>query len=139
MWLRLRGEDVNGIPFGGNPLMGIPGTALIPSTHLDEALDAVSTPNDTSIAGFHSDEAGNGSFFIELDFPIINGAYPFQNFEGFDAADERFKVEQPSIPPVAIAMSGVPFTMRVASHCIDGLGHGLLPGPHEGWFDWKME
>ncbi|MEM7533111.1 MAG: hypothetical protein AAF639_13100 [Chloroflexota bacterium] len=139
MWLRLLGEDVNGVSFGGNPLMGIPGTPLVPSTHLDEELDAVSTPNYNGIHGFHSDDGGNGAILIELDFPIINGAYPFQNFEGFDATDERFKVEQPSIPPVAIAMTGAPFTLRLASHCVDGLGHGLLPGPHEGWFDWKME
>ncbi|MEM7132324.1 MAG: hypothetical protein AAF702_38835 [Chloroflexota bacterium] len=139
MWLRLLGEDVNGVKFGGNPLMGIPGTPLVPSDYLDEMLEAVSTPTDAGIHGFHSGEDGNGSLYLELDFPIINGAYPFQNFEGFDASDERFKLEQPSIPPVAIAMVGAPFTLRLASHCTDGMGHGLLPGPHEGWFDWKME
>ena len=139
MWLRLLGQDVNGTPFGGNPLMGIPGTPLVPSDYLDEMLDAISTPTDTGIHGFWSDEGGNGALTLELDFPIINGAYPFHKFEGFDATDERYKVEDPSIPPVAIAMSGAPFTLRLASHCTDGLGHGLLPGPHEGWFDWKME
>ena len=139
MWLRLLGQDVNGVAFGGNPLMGIPGTPLVPSDYLDEMLDAVSTPTDTGIHGFHSDEAGNGSLYLELDFPIVNGAYPFHKFEGFDAADERFKVDEPSIPPVAIAMTGAPFTLRLASHCVDAMGHGLLPGPHEGWFDWKME
>lgn len=136
MWLRLGGTDANGVTFGGNPLMPIPGTPLIPSSELGNALNAVSNPNDTGINGAHSDENGNASFFIELDFPIINGAYPFQKFPDFDPNDERFLAEEPSIPPVAIATIGAPFTLRVASHCVDGKGHGLLPGPHEGWFDW---
>jgi hypothetical protein len=137
-WLRLKGEDANGVAYGGNPLMGIPGTPLIPSSELGNALETFSEPDDTSINGFYTDENGNASFYIELDFPIINGAYPFQGFAGFDAADERFLLDEPSIPPVAIAMSGVPFTLRIASHCMDGKGHGLMPGPHEGWFDWTL-
>lgn len=139
MWVRLLGEDVNGVKFGGNPLMGIPGTPLVPSDQLGAMLDAVSTPTDTGIHGFHSDAEGNGSLYMALDFPIIGGAYPFHKFQGFDAADERLMLDEPSIPPVAIAMTGAPFTLRLASHCVDGKGHGLLPGPHEGWFDWKLE
>lgn len=138
-WLRLLGEDENGVTYGGNPLMGIPGTPLIPTSELGAALDAISTPNDNSISGFHTDENGDGSFYVELDYPIINGAYPYQNFAGFDASDERFLLDEPQNRPVAIAMSGAPFTLRVASHCTDGLAHGLLPGPHEGWFDWSPE
>ncbi|MEM7334833.1 MAG: hypothetical protein AAF490_22340 [Chloroflexota bacterium] len=139
-WLRLKGETPNGESFGGNPLMGIPGTPLLPSSELNNALDAVSTPNDSSINGFYTDEDGNATFSIELDFPIINGSYPFHKFEGFDASDGRFLLDAPSAQPVAIAGKGsAPFTIRIASHCVDGLGHGLLPGPHEGWFDWVME
>lgn len=140
IWLRLKGEDASGVGYGGSPFMGIPGTPLIPTSELGNALATFSEPNDTSINGFHTDENGDASFYIELDFPIINGAYPFQKFVDFDASDERFLVDEPSNRPVAIAGAGAaPFTLRVASHCTDGTGHGLLPGPHEGWFDWAME
>ena len=76
MWLRLGGTDANGVAYGGNPLMGIPGTPLIPSSDLGNALDTVSEPNDTSINGVHADENGNASFFIELDFPSCAISYP---------------------------------------------------------------
>ena len=88
--------------------------------------------------GFHSDEDGNGSITVDLDFPIVNGAYPFHRFEGFDPADERFPLDTPRAHPVAIVGQSGPFTLRVASHCVDGLGHGLVAGPHEGWFDWMV-
>ena len=91
--------------------------------------------NDLS-NGFWSDENGNALFVTELDFPMIGGAYPFQRFEGFDPTDERFTAEEPRVFPVAIVGSGAPFTLRIASHCTDGVGHGLAAGPHEGWFDW---
>lgn len=138
MWLRLRGEDASGKAYGGSPLTGIPGTPLIPTSELPNALNALTSPNAQGINGFHTDEDGNGSLTIDLDFPIVEGAYPFDRFEGFDAGDGRYPLESPSAHPVAIVGPGGPFTLRLASHCVDGLGHGLVPGPHEGWFDWKF-
>lgn len=147
MWVRLRGADANG-PFGGNPLVsipgkpdiGIPGTPLVPSSYLQTALDAVHAPIAEPIHGFKSNEQGKGSVTIDLDFPIIGGAYPFNRFDGFDAANPKLTLTNPRAIPVAIvgASTGAPFTLRLASHCVDGKSHGLLPGPHEGWFDWKM-
>ena len=34
--------------------------------------------------------------------------------------------------------SQAPATFPVASHCVDDLAHGLLPGPHENWFTWSL-
>jgi hypothetical protein len=138
MWLRLLGEDAAGNTYGGNPILGIPGTPLIPSFELDEALSFTGQGNaKVGLSnGFWSDENGNAIFITTLDFPIIGGAYPFQNFEGFDASDERFPLENPRAIPVAIITKGAPFTLRVASHCQSNVNYGLFPGPHEGWFDW---
>jgi len=138
LWLRLRGEDASGNAFGGSPLTGIPGTPLIPTSELSDALTVFASPSARAKNGFHTDEDGNGSITIDLDFPIVKGAYPFDKFEGFDAGDERYPLESPSAIPVAIVGPGGPFTLRLASHCVDGLSHGLVAGPHEGWFDWKF-
>ena len=41
--------------------------------------------------------------------------------------------------PVAITDGDqAPATLLVASHCVDDIGHGLLPGPHENWFTWSF-
>lgn len=148
MWVRLRGFDSNGDPFGGNPLvsipgnpdLGIPGTPLIPSSYLPKAIDAVHAPVTDPTHGFLADAAGNGSVKINLDYPVIGGAFPFQRTADFDPNDERYTLNDPRNIPVAIVgeRNGAPFTLRLASHCVDGRSHGLLPGPHEGWFDWKM-
>jgi hypothetical protein len=137
VWLRLRGEDSNGNTFGGSPLTGIPGTPLIPSSELGTALSQLPGTED-ELNGFYTDDEGTARFEIDLDFPIINGAYPFQKFTDFDPSDERYPIDDPQAIPMAIIGPNGPFTLRIASHCTDGLGHGLLPGPHEGWFDWSF-
>ena len=145
MWLRLKAQDAQGNDYSGNPLIGIPGTPLIPATELDEALTFTGKGNaKVGLSnGVWSDEKGNAIWTGTVDFPIIGGAYPFHKFEGFDPADERFtspfKDDAPRAVPVSIANSGAPFTIRVASHCESNLNFGLFPGPHEGWFDWVFE
>lgn len=148
MWVRLRGEDSTGNPFGGNPLIGlpgkpdigIPGNALVPSSYFPRALEAVHAPVTDPIHGFWSDADGNGNVTIELDYPIVGGALPFHRFEEFSPEDPKLTKTNPRAIPVAIvgASNRAPFTLRLASHCKDGKSHGLAPGPHEGWFDWKM-
>lgn len=140
MWLRLRGKTPAGVVYGGSPLTGKPGTPLIPTTMLAAATDALKSPISDPVHGFRTDANGNGTVTVSLDFPIVGGAYPFERFAGFDPADTRYPTETPSIPTTAIvgANAGAPFTLRLASHCTDGVSHGLLPGPHEGWFDWQM-
>lgn len=146
MWVRLRGTDAEGNNFGGNPLIGlpknpsigIPGNALVPSEYMPRALMAVHNPVPDPLHGFVSDENGNGTVTIDLDYPIIGGAVPFQRFPDFDASDDRLTLNEARAIPVSIVgeLSNAPFTLRLASHCVDSLSHGLAPGPHEGWFDW---
>lgn len=142
MWLRLLGTDAQGTMYSGNPLIGIPGTPLLPSTELDEAL-AFTGKGNAKVGlsnGFWSDENGNAIFSTTVDFPMIGGVYPFHKFENFDATDARFtspfKEDAPLAHPVAIASTNAPFTLRIASHCESNKNFGLFPGPHEGWFDW---
>lgn len=140
IWLRLGGMDSNGDPFGGNPLTGGKATALAPSSDLPSLLASTGPGNGNAQQpnGFYTDAAGNASFEITLDFPL-NGAYPFHKFEGFDPTDERLSAEDPRIHPVAIVGPNGPYTLRIVSHCTDGLGHGLKSGDREWWFDWKLE
>ena len=63
IWVRLRAQDSEGNPFGENPIIrvpgnldaGIPGNALVSSTYLSRALDAVHIPVSDPLHGFWSD------------------------------------------------------------------------------------
>ncbi len=71
--------------------------------------------------GFYTDQAGNGSFAITLDFLLTDdGVDPFDPFD-------------PSLSAVPFGRS--PFRIRLASHCDRGNGHGQVPSRHEVWFD----
>jgi len=139
-WLRLQGEDRSGEAFGGNPLTGGGATPLAPTTELGNLLMATGEGNgsDQLANGFYTDDSGNATFAIELDFPIRAGAYPFQRFATFDPSDARFPIDNPRIYPVAIVGAQGPFTIRLASHCVDSQGHGLVPGHRESWFQWTL-
>ena len=63
---------------------------------------------------------GNGGRTFTLDFPLIKGAYPFQDYN-------------PTLSPVPILHDTKPckdctHTLVIASHCGDGEMHGLVPG-----------
>lgn len=74
--------------------------------------------------GFWTNHRGNGSIYLKLDFPIVKGAYQFQEFGG-------------NLAPARV-IGNAPFSIRIASHCVDQVGHGLVPGKHEMWFDWSF-
>lgn len=153
VWLRLLGEDSEGNPYGGSPLTGIPVTPLVASDDLPAQL-AATLPNPGSDGlsnGFHTDDEGDGRLTLRVDYPITSGAFPFQRFPDFEQANGDIALTNPAnvarlggnpaaIRPVAITDgSQAPATILIASHCVDGLGHGLLPGPHENWFVWSLD
>ncbi len=109
IWLRLDGVS---------PLTGLPATPLVPQSGLDElALFTPPNPGQTyPLSGFSTDGRGNGEVTIMLDFLLSAGVYPFP---GEDV-------------PIALE----PFTIAIASHCVDHVGHGLVPGPHENTQQW---
>ena len=81
-------------------------------------------PGSTTVAnGFYTNRAGNATFRAHLDFPIINGSYPFSDVDGSAAVSIR---DNPSLV--------------VVSHCEDHVGHGLSDrsplNRAEGWFNW---
>lgn len=153
IWVRLLGTDSEGALYGGSPLTGIPVTPLAHSDELPDQL-AATLPNpgsDTLSNGFRTDSRGNGRLTLRVDFPITSGAYPFQRFTDWDGLNDNIALTNPdnlarlggqpaSIRPVAIVDgSQAPETLLIASHCVDDIGHGLLPGPHENWFTWTLD
>lgn len=153
VWLRLLGQDSEGNAYGGSPLTGIPVTPLAPSHELPDQL-AATLPNpgsDTLSNGFRTNGDGDGRLTIRVDFPITSGAYPFQRFPNWNNLKvdialtnpvnvERLGGQAAAIKPVAITGgSQAPATLLIASHCVDDVGHGLLPGPHENWFTWSVD
>jgi hypothetical protein len=140
VWLRLGGTDSNGDPFGGNPLTDGTATPLARSSDLPTLLASTGAGNgnDAQPNGFSTDDRGNATYRTVVDFPIVNGAYPFHRFPGWDATDDRLPAADPAIYPVAVAGPQGPYTLRIVSHCTDGIGHGLTSGPREWWFDWTI-
>ncbi|MDH5228781.1 MAG: hypothetical protein OEZ58_01665 [Gammaproteobacteria bacterium] len=141
-WVRLKGSyashdasgNVNFISFGGSPITNGGATPLAHSKHLAGLL-AITPPHAGSpdvANGAWSDAMGTANLKIKLDFSVINGAYPFH------------KLKNPTLGlfPVAIVNPDgetikAPFTIRIVSHCQDGLAHGLSPAKRETWFDWQ--
>ncbi|MEM9133627.1 MAG: hypothetical protein AAF962_02355 [Actinomycetota bacterium] len=153
VWLRLAGVDSSGDAYGGSPLVGIPVTPLVASDELPEQV-AITLPNpgsDDVPNGFRTNSRGRGRVVISVDFPISSGAYPFQRFPDFaDHADDvaltnqgnvdRLGGGKAAVRPVAITDgSQAPATFLIASHCVDDVAHGLLPGPHENWFTFAID
>ena len=153
VWLRLSGVDSAGNPYGGSPLTGLPVTPLTASGELPSQL-AATLPNagsDELANGFRTNHLGRGHLTLDVDFPMTSGAYPFQRFADFDqhqndvaltndANVARLGGQAASIKPVAIPDgSQAPATILIASHCVDDVAHGLIPGPHENWFVWSTD
>lgn len=112
-----------------NPLTGAKSTALAPTTDIG-ALLAVTPLNAGStdvINGFWTDDDGEGSLEVTLDFLLSDCVYPFDSYD-------------PSLPPAKMKLAGdmAGGTLRIVSHVTDHLGHGLSPGQHEVWFDWFL-
>jgi hypothetical protein len=144
VWMRMAGSSSGG-SIGPNPMNGGGATPLLPGTALDQALSQ-SPPNagtPTPANGFTTDKNGNAFFKIDLDFPVVGGAYPFHRAS--DSAIQALRDAGSTWPliniPAAIVNPadggiGGPFLLRVISHCTDGLGHGLSPAKREAWFQY---
>lgn len=150
VWLRMTGsgpgdETGGNGGFGPSPMTGGGATPLLPGYTLDTALSQtppfLGTPTPTN--GFTTDYDGNARFRIDLDFPVVGGAYPFQRAS--TAAVQDLRDAGSSLPLVRIPsvianpadpdISG-PFLLRVVSHCTDLLSHGLSPAVREAWFQY---
>lgn len=97
-----------------------------PATNLSFAAQSLGMIGDDGsgaagqVNGFLTDASGNGRFSVTLDFPLmLGGSYPFDELDA-------------SLTPVSFGKT--PFAIRVVSHAIDQVGHGLISGKHEMWF-----
>jgi hypothetical protein len=150
VWMRMAGSapgDETGANggVGPNPMNGGGATPLLPGTALDGALHysppfpGTSTPTN----GFTTDKKGNATFTIDLDFPVVGGAYPFQRASTAAVQALRdagstwplVRVPAPIVNPADPNIGG-PFLLRVISHCTDQQGHGLSPAVREAWFQY---
>lgn len=141
VWVRVKGKSADGSGFGGSPLTGGGATPLAPGSDLDTLIgispwNNAAGSNDFTVLtnGFRTDADGDGEFEIDIDFPVVRGAYPFNKatlstptgVAGFPVA-----IHNPAEPGTSSA-----FLFRVVSHCQDDSGHGLSPGKREAWFQY---
>lgn len=142
VWFWLKAKDQNGNTFGGNPLSGKSGAPFAPSTAYEELLNATGAGNGVTEGAnvFITDANGNATFSTVLDYPMFGGAYPFHKITTFDPSDPRLPIDNARIYPVALLTPSdaidMPFMIRLASHCTDGLSHGWAAGAREPWFDF---
>jgi hypothetical protein len=150
VWLRMAGNgpgDENGADgaFGPNPMNGGGSTPLVPGGALDGILWQSSPfpSTQTPANGFTTDSNGDATFRVDLDFPLIGGAYPFQRasdqaVRGLRNAGSTWPlVRKPS--PIANPADpdiSASFLLRIVSHCTDQQAHGLSPSQREAWFQY---
>jgi len=141
VWVRMKGS-AHGTGFGGSPITGGGATPLAHSSHLDQLVtDWVGAGSPTAGNSFSTNRKGNGEFIVDLDFPVVGGAYPFNRMSHPAHLLAQTKNPDANPDPTAIvnpadAGIGAGFLIRVISHCQDGLTHGLSPAKREAWFQY---
>ena len=141
VWVRMKGV-AHGDSFGGSPITNGGATPLSHTDGLAQLVaDWVGAGSPTQPNGFTTDAYGEADVKLDLDFPVVAGAYPFNRMNDTDLllAKTKNPVAQP-IPTAIVDPTdsgiGAPFLLRIVSHCQDDLGHGLSPGGREAWFQY---
>ena len=140
VWMRIKGGT--GFNDAGSPWTGGGATPLCSGTEFAD-LNANSPWNNAAGStaplcnSFSTDGAGNGTFTSSVNFPVVGGAYPFQQAGGASARpghDDHADVPTAIVDPRT--GNGGPFMIRVVSHCLDNANHGLSPSNREAWFQY---
>jgi hypothetical protein len=139
VWMRIKGGA--GFNDAGSPWTGGGATPLCSGTEFD-TLNANSPWNSTGSTAplcnsLFTDDAGDGSLSTTVNFPVVGGAYPFQQSGGASARpghDAHADVPTAIVDPRT--GTGGPFMIRVVSHCTDGANHGLSPATREAFFQY---
>jgi hypothetical protein len=157
VWMRIKGkdnlkvdpEDPNSeeIPHtgynpAGSPWTGGGATPLCSGTEFESLNDNSPWNNAAGSTAplcnsFSTDAGGDGKFKTSVNFPVVGGAYPFQQSGGASARpghDAHADVPTAIVDPRT--GNGGPFMIRVVSHCLDGANHGLSPAQREAWFQY---
>ena len=140
VWMRIKGGA--GFNDAGSPWTGGGATPLCSGTEFAD-LNANSPWNNAAGStaplcnSFMTDGGGDGTLKTSVNFPVVGGAYPFQQSGGASARPDH---DDHADVPTAIVDprtgNGGPFMIRVVSHCIDGANHGLSPYDREAWFQY---
>ena len=144
LWVRMKGQ-AHGTTFGGSPMTGGGATPLAHTDGLTQLVnDWVGPGSPDQPNGFRTDHKGKGKVKLDLDFPVVGGAYPFNRMthdthllaqtKNPDATPSPTAIVNPA--DTGIGPGGSPFMIRMVSHCQDDLGHGLSPATREPWFQW---
>jgi len=140
VWMRIKGGS--GFNSAGSPWTGGGATPLCSGTEFDD-LNANSPWNnpagttDLLCNSFYTDGAGDGTLKTTVNFPVVGGAYPFQQSGGTAAGPGGDAI--PDVPTAIVdprTGNGGPFMIRVVSHCTDNANHGLSPATREAWFQY---
>lgn len=151
VWVRMKGSahggaNNGGTTFGGSPITGGGATPLAHTDGLEQLVfDWVVGPGSpTAPNSFTTNADGEGEFTVDLDFPVVGGAYPFNRMshethllaatKNPDAWPNPTAIVNPA--DTGIGGPATPFMIRVVSHCQDGLTHGLSPAKREAWFQY---
>ncbi|MFQ5961614.1 MAG: hypothetical protein ACE5MG_09465 [Candidatus Methylomirabilales bacterium] len=141
VWIRLNGT---------NPVTRTGSTPMAPTTEIDAMLDHTPDIPDINacnqdcncdppgsddpqdlVNAFVTDHRGNAVIQVTLDFRLSDREYPFDKYDDdFEEIDVKKEKDEAG------------GTLRIVSHFCDpppGLGHGMIPGKHEKWFDWAIE
>jgi hypothetical protein len=139
VWMRIKGGA--GFNDAGSPWTGGGATPLCSGTEF-ATLNANSPWNsagstDPLCNSIITNKNGDGQLRSVVNFPIVGGAYPFQQAGG---ASARPGHDDHADVPTAIADprtgTGGPFLIRVVSHCTDQANHGLSPATREAFFQY---
>ena len=141
VWVRMKGA-AHGTGFGGSPITGGGATPLANSSHLDDLVGSwVGAGTPSAGNSFRTNANGEGEFEVDLDFPVVGGAYPFNRMSHDAHLLAQTKNPDATPSPTAIVNPaddgvGAGFMIRVISHCQDDLAHGLSPSKREAWFQY---
>lgn len=139
VWMRIKGGT--GFNSAGSPWTGGGATPLCSGTEF-ATLNANSPWNSTGSTAplcnsLITNNVGNAKLRTVVNFPVVGGAYPFQQSGGATAhptngggADVPTAIVDPRTG------TGGPFLIRVVSHCTDNANHGLSPATREAFFQY---
>jgi hypothetical protein len=140
LWMRIKGGA--GFNDAGSPWTGGGATPMCSGTEFTE-LNANSPWNNAAGSqaklcnSLVTNNNGDGRLKTVVNFPIVGGAYPFQQAGG--AVAHPTKGGGADVPTAIVnpaTGTGGPFLFRVVSHCTDGANHGLSPATREAFFQY---
>ncbi len=141
VWMRIKGGA--GFNSAGSPWTGGGATPLCSGTEFDSLNDNSpwsANPGGSATAlcnSFFTGDNGDGKLKTTVNFPIVGGAYPFQQSGGTLAGPGGDAL--PDVPTAIVdprTNNGGPFLFRVVSHFTDDSNHGLSPGTREAFFQF---